>query len=63
MPLNITVLDQSPTISYSPSREGASSSSWQSTWTGSSDSSYDSSHAQTNIPQGIFSHSELLDDN
>ncbi|KAJ7890642.1 hypothetical protein B0H14DRAFT_1113114 [Mycena olivaceomarginata] len=42
MPLNITVLDQSPTVSYSPSREGASSSSWQSTWTGSSDSSYDS---------------------
>jgi hypothetical protein len=51
--VNITVLDQSPTFLYSPDREGVSSNSWQSAWTGSADSSYDLTHTQPNIAQGI----------
>ncbi|KAJ7682571.1 hypothetical protein DFH06DRAFT_298460 [Mycena polygramma] len=54
--VNITVLDQSPTWVYSPDREGASSSSWQSSWTGSADSSYDSTHTQSNIASGSSAH-------
>ncbi|KAJ7180326.1 hypothetical protein C8R43DRAFT_941973 [Mycena crocata] len=54
--LNITVLDQSPTFIYSPNREGVASSSWQSAWSGSADSTYDSTHAKNNIAQGTSSH-------
>ncbi|KAJ6628884.1 hypothetical protein B0H10DRAFT_102655 [Mycena sp. CBHHK59/15] len=54
--LNITVLDQSPAFIYTPDREGSSSSAWQSSWTGSPDSSYDSKHVQPNIAQGSSSH-------
>ncbi|KAJ7930004.1 hypothetical protein B0H13DRAFT_1962802 [Mycena leptocephala] len=54
--VNITVLDQSPTFLYSPDREGVSSNSWQSAWTGSADSSYDLTHTQPNIAQGTSSH-------
>ncbi|KAJ6581396.1 hypothetical protein B0H19DRAFT_1369751 [Mycena capillaripes] len=51
--LNITVLDQSPTFIYS-------SLSWESTWTGSPDSSYDSTHTQANIAKGISFHATSL---
>ncbi|KAJ7648495.1 hypothetical protein B0H17DRAFT_429947 [Mycena rosella] len=54
--LNITVPDQSPTWLYSPDREGVSSSSWQSVWSGSPDSSYDATHNASNIAQGTSSH-------
>jgi hypothetical protein len=51
--LNITITDQSPGWIYNPSREGVSSSSWQSSWTGSPDSNYDSTHETTNVAAGI----------
>ncbi|KAJ7094560.1 hypothetical protein B0H15DRAFT_127697 [Mycena belliarum] len=58
--LNITVLDQSPTWIYTPDREGLSSSSWESAWTGSADSSYDATHTQANIAQGVSVHTSSL---
>ncbi|KAJ6598837.1 hypothetical protein DFH09DRAFT_1129364 [Mycena vulgaris] len=58
--LNITVLDQSPMWNYFPSREGDSSSSWQSTWSGSPDSSYDATHVAVNIAQGTSAHTTSL---
>lgn len=59
--VNLTVTDQSPAFLYSPDREGVSVSSWQSIWTGSADSSYDITHTQNNIAQGInFAVSQLF---
>ncbi|KAJ7229701.1 hypothetical protein C8J57DRAFT_1370596 [Mycena rebaudengoi] len=58
--LNITVTDQSPSWIYNPSREGVSSSSWQSSWTGSPDSNYDSTHKTTNVAAGTSSHFTTL---
>ncbi|KAJ7232193.1 hypothetical protein B0H12DRAFT_194169 [Mycena haematopus] len=52
--LNLTVTDQSPAFAYSPDRESATA--WESSWTGSPDASYDSTHTQTNIAQGTSSH-------
>ncbi|KAF8195649.1 hypothetical protein K438DRAFT_2016928 [Mycena galopus ATCC 62051] len=52
--LNITVTDQSPAFAYLPNREDPNA--WQSSWTGSPDSSYDATHTQNNIPQGTSSH-------
>ncbi|KAJ7228448.1 hypothetical protein GGX14DRAFT_413230 [Mycena pura] len=57
--LNITITDQSPAFAYFPDRESASSG-WHSTWTGSPDSSYDSTHTQSNIAQGTSSHVTTL---
>ncbi|KAJ7490356.1 hypothetical protein B0H11DRAFT_1021411 [Mycena galericulata] len=58
--LNISVTDQSPAWIYTPDREGISTSSWQSAWSGTPDSSYDPTHTQNNIPQGISSHLTTL---
>ncbi|KAJ6568718.1 hypothetical protein B0H19DRAFT_1065528 [Mycena capillaripes] len=58
--LNITVTDQSPSWIYNPSREGVSSSSWQSSWTGAPDSNYDSTHKTTNVAAGASSHFTTL---
>ncbi|KAF7328540.1 hypothetical protein MVEN_02541600 [Mycena venus] len=58
--LNITVTDQSPSWIYNPSREGVASSSWQSSWTGSPDSNYDSTHQTTNVAAGTSSHFTTL---
>ncbi|KAJ7752740.1 hypothetical protein DFH07DRAFT_824819 [Mycena maculata] len=58
--LNITVFDQSPAFLYSPDREGDSSSSWESAWTGSPDSSYDTTHTAPNYGLGTSFHFTTL---
>ncbi|WWC93029.1 uncharacterized protein L201_007993 [Kwoniella dendrophila CBS 6074] len=49
---NVTVSDQSPTITYSPSRSGPIDQTWNSTYSGSSWGSY----TNQTIGQGISSH-------
>ncbi|WVF68647.1 hypothetical protein IAT40_003417 [Kwoniella sp. CBS 6097] len=51
-PFNVSVSDQSPTISYGPSRTGPSDSTWNVTYTDSSWSTY----VNQTIGQGISSH-------
>ncbi|WWC73475.1 uncharacterized protein I206_107445 [Kwoniella pini CBS 10737] len=51
-PYNITVSDQSPTITYSPSRSGPSDQTWNVTYTESSWSSY----LNQTIGEGISAH-------
>lgn len=60
-PYSITVLDQSPTFTYSPSRDGSSiDSTWKVYYTGSDDSTYDPTHQKTNLASGTSSHSTTL---
>ncbi|WVW86681.1 hypothetical protein I302_108735 [Kwoniella bestiolae CBS 10118] len=51
-PFNITVSDQSPTISYFPSRSGPQASTWNVTYTDSAWSNY----VNQTIGQGVSSH-------
>lgn len=53
---NITVSDQSPTISYTPYRDGDIASSWMVMYTNSPESTYDASHNTTNLSSGTSLH-------
>ncbi|ESK94464.1 hypothetical protein Moror_8122 [Moniliophthora roreri MCA 2997] len=60
-PYDFSILDTSPTIIYHPSREGEDlGSSWKTFYSNSPDSSYDSTHQNTNLASGTSLHSTSM---
>ncbi|KAF8915800.1 hypothetical protein CPB85DRAFT_1291849 [Mucidula mucida] len=57
---NITVLDQSPTVVYSPYRDGPLDSSWRIIYSNSPESTYDATHNNENLSSGTSLHSTTL---